>query len=98
MNDLGIELDAPVEEALPGQELPMSQAIMVELVKLRKKRKIGQAPIAKAIGMSQAGVSQIENLKRGVSLESVLIYAKAIGAKITIESEDEGSRGANGKR
>ena len=73
-------------EAYP--ELVMSRAMMAELVKLRKKRKIGQAPIAKAIGMTQAGISQIENLKRNVSLESVMIYAQAIGAKITIALDD----------
>lgn len=80
------KLEIATEES--NEDLLMSQAIMSELVKLRKKRKIGQAPIAKAIGISQAGVSQIENLKRNVSLESILIYAKAIGAKITIAPED----------
>ena len=67
----------------------MSEALMTELVKLRKKRKIGQGPIAEAIGMTQSRVSQMENLKGNVNLETVLIYAKAIGCKVVIQSETE---------
>lgn len=70
-----------------GQQL-LSEALMTELVKLRKKRKIGQGPIAEAIGMAQSSVSQMENLKRNVSLETVLIYAKAIGCKVVIQPEN----------
>jgi predicted XRE-type DNA-binding protein len=71
-----------------GEQL-MSEALMTELVKLRKRRKIGQGPIAEAIGMTQSRVSQMENLKRNVNLETVLIYAKAIGCKVVIQPENE---------
>jgi len=76
--------DAASEAAL---EQALSEALMTELVKLRKKRKIGQGGIAEAIGMTQSRVSQIENLKRNVHLETVLVYARAIGCKIVVEDE-----------
>ena len=70
-----------------GEAREIEESLMRELVRLRKKRKIGQEPIAKAIGVSQVRVSQMENLKGGVTLESVLIYARAIGANIVVVPE-----------
>ena len=61
---------------------------MAELVKLRKKRKIGQEPIAKAIGITQSTVSQMENLKISASLDAILLYARAIGANIIVVPPD----------
>ena len=72
---------------------PVCEAIMAELVKLRKRRKIGQAPLAQAIGMSQARVSQIENMVGGVSLESVVLYARAIGATVVVVPDKGPKRG-----
>jgi predicted XRE-type DNA-binding protein len=58
---------------------------MTELVRLRKKRKIGQEPIAKAIGITQGRVSQMENLKGGhMTLDAFLLYAQTIGAEIVL--------------
>jgi len=76
------------DEDFPSDEQLMSEALMTELVKLRKKLKMGQAPIAKAIGMTQSRVSQMENLRSNVNLETVLIYAKTVGAKIVVIPEN----------
>jgi len=76
--------DSPVQEP----ERMVCEALMMELVKLRKKRKIGQEPIAQAIGITQGRVSQIESLKTGASLEAVLLYARAIGANIVVVPTD----------
>ena len=57
---------------------------MAELVRLRKKRKISQRPVAEAIGISQARVSQMENSVGGITLETVMSYAQAIGANIVV--------------
>ena len=70
----------------------LEESLMKELVRLRKKRKIAQQPIADAIGVSQVRVSQMENLKGGVTLESVLIYARAIGANIVVVPEHTGKK------
>jgi predicted XRE-type DNA-binding protein len=80
---------APFENS-PGEKANahVSEAIMAELVKLRKKRKIGQEPIAKAIGITQSTVSQMENLKISASLDAVLLYARAIGANIIVVPPD----------
>jgi transcriptional regulator with XRE-family HTH domain len=76
---------SPLTDAAEARDI--EDSLMRELVRLRKKRKIGQEPIAKAIGVSQVRVSQMENLKGGVTLESVLIYARAIGANIVVVPE-----------
>jgi len=90
--------DDPVEKASPDQEEELvCEAIMAELVKLRKKRKIGQQPVAEAIGISQSGVSQMENLKTGASLEAVLLYARAIGANIVVVPANDGRKGSRGR-
>jgi transcriptional regulator with XRE-family HTH domain len=87
----GIELGSmqPTVDAVetPGGGRGVSEAIIGELVKLRKKRKIGQEPIAKAIGITQGRVSQMENMKGGISLDAVLAYARAIGAEILVVPE-----------
>jgi predicted XRE-type DNA-binding protein len=70
------------------------EALMRELVKLRKKRKIGQEPIAQAIGITQGRVSQMESLKSGASLEAVLLYARAIGADIVVVPTDSKKKSA----
>ena len=74
----------------------LTRELMKELVKLRKKRKIGQKPIADAIGVTQGRISQMENSDTGkLTMESVLVYAKTIGAVIVVvpdESQEPGLR------
>jgi predicted XRE-type DNA-binding protein len=65
-------------------EASVVQDVMAELVRLRKKRKMGQSPIAEALGVTQSRVSQIENVKGDVRMETVLNYARAIGANVCI--------------
>jgi len=62
----------------------VTRDLMNELVRIRKKRKIGQEPIAKAIGITQGRVSQLENLKGNMTLEALLLYAQTIGAEIVV--------------
>jgi len=77
------EMSSPTQEQSQPSGF-VSDALMTELVALRKKRKIGQKGIADAIGISQGRVSQMENLKGGVTLDAVLMYAQAIGANIIV--------------
>lgn len=89
----------PEESAIPieGEETGESQltrALMAELVRFRKKRKIGQEPIAKAIGVTQGRISQMENLRSGnLTLEAVLLYAQTIGAEIMVAPARERKKG-----
>lgn len=70
-------------------DLTLSKELMRELVKLRKRRKIGQDEVADAIGVGQSRISQIEHLKRNIHLETVLGYAKAIGCRIVVDAAPE---------
>ena len=79
------DIKSPGESPAQGM---VCEALMKELVKLRKKRKIGQEPIAQAIGITQGRVSQMESLKTGASLEAVMLYARAIGADIVVVPAD----------
>jgi len=82
------DLDSSPPLSADSLESQLTRALMDELVRFRKKRKIGQEPIAKAMGVTQARISQMENLKSGtLSMEGVLLYAKSIGAEITIAPE-----------
>jgi len=80
-----------VEDRKEGQgsasDRAITEALVSELVRLRKRRKIGQTPIAESLGITQARLSQIENLRTGVSLEIVMNYARAIGANVVLVSE-----------
>ena len=87
MNEPGSPLQGEAAELRDLEE-----NLMKELVRLRKKRKIAQQPIAEAIGVSQVRVSQMENLKGGVTLESVLSYARAIGANIVVVPENQAKK------
>lgn len=76
------------QQADDSPDSPLTRALMDELVRFRKKRKIGQEPIAEAMGVTQSRISQMENLKSGsLTMEGVLLYAKTIGAEIHIASE-----------
>lgn len=83
-----LEEDSTSVEVGGSQVAPESQigrALMTELVRLRKKRKISQEPLAKAIGITQSRLSQIENLKGGpMSMDAFLLYAQTIGAEIVL--------------
>lgn len=83
---------ANVAVEAPELGTAISRNLMAELVKLRKKRKIGQQPIADALGVTQGRVSQLENLNGTMSIEAVLIYAKAIGAEILVVPEGRGRK------
>lgn len=75
--------DTPEELDLTEEELVIKN-LMADLVRLRKTRRIGQEPLAKAIGLSQARVSQMENLNGAVTLATLLRYARSIGPEIIV--------------
>jgi len=81
--DLPVE-ESPQESEPSPEETLVCEQIMAELVKLRRKNKMGQEPIAKALGVTQARVSQMENLRGALHLDAVAIYARAVGANLVV--------------
>lgn len=86
----------PKDRSDVGDPQEIVDALMSELVRLRKKRGIGQGSVASAIGISQGRLSQIENQRGGVTLESVLMYARVIGADIVVVPDSDEERGKAG--
>jgi len=77
---------ANVESKISGS---VNEMLLAELVRLRKKRKLGQATVAEALGLSQARISQIENMKGRIPLDTLLTFAKAVGANLMIGPGEE---------
>jgi len=76
------------EEETPESQI--TRALMKELVRLRKRKKIAQEPLAKSMGLTQGRLSQIEHLKGGsMSLEAFIRYAHTIGAEVILQPSDE---------
>jgi len=62
-----------------------------ELIQYRIDRGITQAEVARRLGTTQPAVSQIESSTKVPSMNSILLYSLAIGAKISFSvSEPEG--------
>lgn len=82
-------LEAAEDLPMEAGETPESQVtriLMSELVKLRKRKKIAQEPLAKAIGISQSRLSQIENLKGGsMTLDVFILYAQSLGTEVILQ-------------
>ncbi len=67
----------------------LGQEMMDELVRLRQNRRIGQKVVARAIGVSQGRISQLESQKGRITLDAFISYARAIAADISIVTIDE---------
>jgi transcriptional regulator with XRE-family HTH domain len=62
-----------------------------ELIQYRIVRGITQAEVARRLGTTQPAVSQIESSTKVPSMNSILLYSLAIGARISFSvSEPEG--------
>ena len=58
-----------------------------QLVRARKEKGLSQAAVAAGIGVTQARVSQIENLVGDVSVSALLAYARAVGGQISFQQD-----------
>lgn len=59
----------------------------IRLEELRKAVDKTQSEIAEAMNVSQAAVSQLENGKRGIVLETLERYLNAIGAELIVSAK-----------
>jgi len=55
----------------------------VRAAQVRRKRGLSQATVARRIGISQSGISSFERHCRDPLLETVVRYAKVVGAELT---------------
>lgn len=63
-----------------------------DLVEIRNDRDLSQSAIADAIGINRSGVCRFENEESDPRLETILRYAHAIGAAVSISVSKAGPR------
>jgi ribosome-binding protein aMBF1 (putative translation factor) len=65
--------------------------LVLQIIKLRQKRGMTQADLAKAIGTRQANVSRLERFDTNLTLGTLEKVAQALGASLRINLEPEAS-------
>jgi ribosome-binding protein aMBF1 (putative translation factor) len=63
--------------------------LVLQIIKLREKRGMTQADLAKAIGTRQANVSRLERFDANLTLGTLEKVAQALGANLRIDLEPE---------
>lgn len=67
-----------------------TQLLRSELAELRKSRHMTQAQVAEKAGLSKSTISNIEaGEEKGVTLASIIKYARAIDATIFVKSKEK---------
>lgn len=67
-----------------------TQLLRAELSEIRKSRHMTQSQVAQKAGLSTSTVSNIESgEEKGVTLASIIKYARAIDATIFVKSKDD---------
>lgn len=65
-----------------------SKAVMRTLVEIRKEKKLRQVDIARALGVGQPAVSELEGGLTSPRLDTLARYADALGMTLTITLEE----------
>lgn len=74
----------------PLDTLIDTQLLRSELTELRKNKHMTQSQVAEISGLSRSTVSNIESgEEKGVTLASILKYARAIDASIFVKSRGD---------
>jgi len=60
-----------------------AERLMVELIKARKRKRIRQDDVARALGITQGRVSQVEKQPGEVRLGLILAYARFMNMELT---------------
>ena len=66
----------------------IKERLILELYKIRKKKKITQNDISKSVKLPQPTISRIESLEHDVTLNTLIKYAEAIGIELSIRIKD----------
>jgi transcriptional regulator with XRE-family HTH domain len=72
----------PLSEGLAG---PAVTRILLQLVRLRRRKKLKQSAVARKMGVSRQQIYNVETGRQGhPSILTVERYAKAIGARLIV--------------
>ena len=67
-----------------------SRLLRMELAEMRKSKNLTQAQVAERSGLSKSTISNIESgEEKGVTLNSIMKYARAIDCSLFIKSKGE---------
>lgn len=67
-----------------------SRLLRLELAEMRKSKNLTQAQVSERSGLSKSTISNIEcSEEKGVSLNSIMKYARAIDCSLFIKSKGE---------
>lgn len=67
-----------------------SRLLRMELAEMRKSKNLTQAQVSQRSGLSKSTISNIEcGEEKGVSLNSIMKYARAIDCSLFIKSKGE---------
>lgn len=77
------------EVALQKEQDELRAALMKQIVRIRKHRRLTQTDLAKHMRVSQARVSQIERGEEPIGVDSVLALLKAVKGNMVILSDED---------
>ena len=67
-----------------------SRLLRMELAEMRKSKNLTQAQVAERSGLSKSTISNIESgEEKGVTLNSIMKYARAIDCSLFVKSKGE---------
>lgn len=67
----------------------MNDDIITQLVAIRYRRGLTSADVAQRMNTGRPNVAHFEGHRRSPTLATILRYAKAVGAHLTVEEEDQ---------
>ena len=82
---LGIDLEDPDERAFLAVHRQRRELID-KLVEIRKQRDKTRDDVAEELGISRVAVARFENEDRDVKISTLMRYAEAIGAVLTLDA------------
>jgi ribosome-binding protein aMBF1 (putative translation factor) len=95
-NQAHAEIDACLKRKLQDPEFRAAYEaedtridLVLQIIKLRERRGMTQADLAKAIGTRQANVSRLERFDANLTLGTLERVAEALGASLRIDLEPE---------
>lgn len=71
-------------ELTSGDLRQIKEAIVLELLKLRKKSKMTQTMISESTGLPQTTISRVESFGSEPNLSTIIKYAEALGLEVSI--------------
>lgn len=83
----GVDRSDP-QQLLADDLVNQMQDLLAELVALRKAKHLSQAEVADVIGVTRTAVTHFERYDSDPKLSTIIRYALAVGARISLDVED----------